>query len=162
MKTVEEHKRGLAMRNIFKYMMENGYNPVFENDFIKFDLDDNVSVVELNDGILAIRTFFTIEEDEYDMFLEASNFAMLRSEMMKPVIMEDMTSIMFSCETICENMNDFKRFFPKLVTLSKKGLQAHKNEMRELLQATSILRNKRPANEDNFFETGTSRGKLLS
>ena len=162
MKTVAEHKKDLSMRNIFKHLIENGYDPVFEDDYITFNLDDNTSVLELNDNILTIRTFFTIEEDEYDIFLEASNYAMLKSNMMKPVIMEDMKSIMFSCETLCENLNDFKRFFPRLVTFSKKGLETHKNEMRELIQATSILKNKMPANEDTLFETGTSRGKLLS
>ena len=162
MKTVAEHKKDLTMRNIFKYMMENGYNPVFEDDYITFNMDDNTSVLELNNDILTIRTFFTIDEEEYDIFLEASNYTMLKSDMMKPVIMEDMKSIMFSCETLCENTNDFKRFFPRILTLSKKGLETHKNEMRELIQATSILKNKMPASEDSCFETGTSRGKLLS
>lgn len=162
MKTAEKQKRNLMMRNIFRYMMENGYSPVFENDYITFNIDDNTSVLDISDGILAVRTFFTIEEDEYDMFLEASNNAMLKSYMMKAAIMEDMTSIMFSCETLCENMNDFKRFFPRLVTFSRNGLQAHKDEMRRLLQAVDILGNKMPACEDTFFETGKSRGKLLS
>jgi hypothetical protein len=162
MKTAEKQKEGMMMRNIFRYMMENGYSPVFEDGYITFSIDENTSVLDLKNGILAVKTFFTIDEDEYDMFLEASNIAMLKSNLMRPVIMDDMTSIMFSCETLCETMTDFKRFFPRLVTLSRNGLQTHKNEMRELLNAADILENKMPANEEMLFETGRSRGKLLS
>ena len=162
MKTAEKQKQDLMMRNIFRYMMENGYEPVYEDDYISFNIDENTSILEYSDSTLSVRTFFTIDEDEYDMFLEASNGAMLKSSLIRPVIMEDMTSIMFSCETLCENMNDVKRFFPRLVTLARNGLQIHKNEMRDLLQATNMLGNKMPASEEAFFETGKSRSKLLS
>lgn len=160
-----DNKKGpsLAMRNIFKYMMENGYEPTFEDNYILFNIEDNTSVLEYDNELLTVRTFFTIEDDEYDMFLEASNMAMLKTFMMKPVIMEDMRSIMFSCETICQNLNDFKRFLPKLVEYTKQGLSTHKNEMRELLKATEMLKNKNiPAIEDQIIETGKTRNKLLS
>lgn len=150
------------MRKIFTHMMENGYSPQYEDGYILFDIEDNMSVLEYENGILTIRTFFTIDEEGYDMFLEASNFAMIKSFMIKPVIMEDMKSIMFSSETLCETLNDFKRFLPRLIEFSKKGLQIHKNEMRELLKATEILNQKMPANDDRVIETGKSRGKLLS
>lgn len=150
------------MKNIFRYLMENGFEPVYEEDFITFNSDDNISILELSNNILSIRTFFTIEEDDYDIFLEASNNSMLRSSLMKAVIMEDMQSIMFSCECLCENMNDFNRFFPRLITLSKQGLQAHRNEMKELIKAADISSKKMPASEEMFFETGKTRGKLLS
>ena len=150
------------MRKIFTYMMENGYNPTFEDNYILFDIEDNTSVLEYDEGILSIRTFFTIDEDGYDIFLEASNLAMINSLVIRPVIMEDMKSIMFSCETICDNMNDFKRFFPKLIEFSKKGLEIHKHEMKELIQATEILNKTYPATEDMIFEAGKSVSKLLS
>ncbi len=150
------------MRKIFTYMMENGYNPTFEDNYILFDIEDNTSVLEYDEGILSIRTFFTIDEDGYDIFLEASNLAMINSLVIRPVIMEDMKSIMFSCETICDNMNDFKRFFPKLIEFSKKGLEIHKHEMKELIQATDILNKTKPATEDMIFEAGKSVSKLLS
>jgi hypothetical protein len=150
------------MRKIFTYMMENGYNPTFEDNYILFDIEDNTSVLEYDEGILSIRTFFTIDEDGYDIFLEASNLAMINSLVIRPVIMEDMKSIMFSCETICDNMNDFKRFFPKLIEFSKKGLEIHKHEMKELIQATEILNKTKPATEDMIFEAGKSVSKLLS
>lgn len=163
MKSDRNRKRDLAMRNIFRFMMENGYSPVYENDYITFDMDDNTSVVDYENGVLSVRTFFTIEEEGYDMFLEASNLSMLRSRMVKPVIMEDMTSIMFSCETLCENLSDIKRFLPKIVELCKEGLQVHKNEMKSLLKATEMLSRRMPAAEEQFSETGkSSRGKLLS
>jgi hypothetical protein len=85
-----------ATRKIFSYLMENGFNPKYEDGCIIFDIDETTSILEYDDGILTLGTFFTIEEDEYDMFLEASNLAMLKSTMMKAVIIEDMNSIMFS------------------------------------------------------------------
>ena len=156
-------KYSLDMRKIFTYMMENGYEPHYEDKYILFDIDDNTSVLEYDDGILSIRTFFTIDEDGYDMFLEASNFAMMKSLMIRPVIMEDMKSIMFSCETLCGSLYEFRKFLPKLIDFSKKGLEIHKNEMRELIQASEMLMNKKmPGSDDIIIETGKSRGKLLS
>jgi hypothetical protein len=161
MKTEIKQKR-VDMKEIFTYMMENGYNPKFENNYILFDIEDNTSVLEYDEGILSVRTFFTIDEDGYDIFLEASNLAMINSLVIRPVIMEDMKSIMFSCETICDDMDDFRRFLPKLIEFSKRGLEIHKQEMNELIQATEILNRTKPASEDMVFETGKSMGKLLS
>ena len=161
MKT-EKNQKAEDMRKIFTYMMENGYNPTFEDNYILFEIDDNTSVLELDDGILSVRTFFTIDEDGYDMFLEASNLAMIKSLVIRPVIMEDMRSIMFSCETICDNINDFKRFLPKLIEFSKRGLEIHRHEMKELIDATEILDKTKPAIEDMNFEAGKSVSKLLS
>lgn len=159
----KSHNCPLNMLKIFTYMMENGYEPHYENNYILFDIDENTSVLEYEDGILSVRTFFTIDEDGYDMFLEASNFAMLKSFMIRPVIMEDMKSIMFSCETLCENLNDFKKYLPKLIEFSKKGLEIHKNEMKELIRASEMLLNQKlPGSEDKLIEPGNSRGKLLS
>ena len=161
MKT-ESIQQKVDMKQIFTYMMENGYNPTFEDNYILFDIEDNTSVLEYDEGILSVRTFFTIDEDGYDIFLEASNLAMINSLVIRPVIMEDMKSIMFSCETICDDMDDFKRFLPKLIEFSKKGLEIHKQEMKELIQATEILNKTKPASEDMIFETGKSVSKLLS
>lgn len=161
MKTDKSQKSD-EMRKIFTYMMENGYNPTFEDNYILFEIDDNTSVLELDEGILSIRTFFTIDEDGYDLFLEASNLAMIRSLVIRPVIMEDMKSIMFSCETICDSFNDFKRFLPKLIEFSKRGLEIHRHEMKQLVEATELLDKTKPAMEELNFEAGKSVSKLLS
>ena len=155
-------KQSLLIRKIFTYMMENGYAPAYESGCILFDINDNTSILEYENGILTLRTFFTIDEDGYDIFLEASNSAMVKSYMVKPVIMEDMKSIMFSCETFCSSLQDFKRFFPKMIEYSVKGLQVHKNEMRMLLEATDMLGQQMPAIDEQVIETGMARGKLLS
>lgn len=154
--------QSLLIRKIFTYMMENGYAPAYESGCILFDVNDNTSILEYENGILTLRTFFTIDEDGYDIFLEASNSAMVKSYMVKPVIMEDMKSIMFSCETFCSSLRDFKRFFPKMIEYSVKGLQVHKNEMRMLLDATDMLGQQMPAIDEQVIETGMARGKLLS
>ncbi len=150
------------MRSIFAYMMENGCYPTFEDGYILFDIDDNNSVLEYENGVLTLRTFFTIDKEGYEMFLEASNYAMIKSYMIKPVIMEDMQSIMFSCETFCQTMGDFKRFFPLMLEYLRKGVVIHKNEMKELLEAVDMLSYKKPATDEQVVETGISRGKLLS
>ena len=151
----------LATRKIFSYLMENGFNPKFEDGCIIFDIDETTSILEYDDGILTLRTFFTIEEEEFDMFLEASNLAMLKSTMMKAVIIEDMNSIMFSCETYCDNVSDFKRYFPKMLESSRKGIKIHKTQMKELIRASELASRKMPAT-DELIGTGISRGKPLS
>lgn len=150
------------MLKIFRFLMENGYYPKYEKNYIMFDVDDNSAVLEYEDGVLTVRIFFTIDEEAYELFLEASNSAMLQSHMVKPIIMEDMKSIMFSCENLCDSMNDFKRFFPRMVELTRKGLYAHKQEMKTLIQATEAAANKMPALDEGIIGTGKSRGKLLS
>ena len=54
-------------------MMEDGYYPVFEQTHIQFGMDDNIAVVEYEEGILSVRLFFSIDEEAYDLFLEACN-----------------------------------------------------------------------------------------
>lgn len=157
----DEHTCSLTMRKIFVFMMENGYEPRYEDGYILFEIEDNTAVLEYEDGILYVRTFFSIDEDSYDMFLEASNLTMTKTVMIRPVVMEDMKSIMFSCETICDNMNDFKRYLPRLIENSKIGLDTHKNEMREIIRANEALSAKMPISDD-FVETGKARNKILS
>lgn len=150
------------LKKIFRFMMENGYYPTYEGNYILFDYKTNMTVLEYEDGILSIRTFFTINSEAADMFMEASNFSMLECFMVKPAIMNDMESIMFSCETICPNMRDFKRFFPRMLDLMDKGLECHKREMRRLLTITEKAQKKIPATDESFTVTGKSRGKQLS
>lgn len=157
----EDQNHSLAMRKIFAYMMENGYEPHYENGLILFEIDDDTSILEYEDGILSVKTIFSIDEDGYEMFLEASNRTMIKSSMIRPVILDDIKGIMFSCETLCGNMNDFKRFLPRLIELSREGLATHKNQMRELIRATEMLMTKKPASDD-IIETGKTRGKILS
>ena len=90
------------MRVIFRCMMEEGYYPSYENTHILFNVEDNVAVLEYEEDILSIRIFFSIDEDAYDLFLEASNAAMFESYIVKPVIMDNMENIMFSCEILCD------------------------------------------------------------
>ena len=157
----EDQNHSLTMRKIFAYLMENGYEPSYEDGYILFEIDNDTSVLEYDNGILSVRTFFSIDEEGYDMFMEASNLTMIKSLMIRPVIMEDMKSIMFSCETLCESMSEFRRYLPRLIEFSRKGLAAHKNEMKQLIRATEMLMTKMPAS-DEIIETGKTRGKILS
>lgn len=157
----EDQNHSLTMRKIFAYLMENGYEPSYEDGYILFEIDNDTSVLEYDNGILSVRTFFSIDEEGYDMFMEASNLTMIKSLMIRPVIMEDMKSIMFSCETLCESMSEFRRYLPRLIEFSRKGLAAHKNEMKQLIRATEMLMTKKP-DSDEIIETGKTRGKILS
>ena len=53
---------GLSMRSMFRCLMEEGYYPTFEQTHIQFGLDDNIAVVEYEEGVLSVRLFFSIEE----------------------------------------------------------------------------------------------------
>ena len=56
----------LTMRKIFAYMMENGYYPTFEDGCILFDIEDNTSVLEYENDVLMLRTYFTIDNEDYE------------------------------------------------------------------------------------------------
>lgn len=161
--TAKSGRRGsLTMRSIFRYMMEDGYYPVYEKSHILFDIGDNTAVVEYNEGILSIRLFFSIEEDAYDLFLEASNSSMLETFIVKPAILQDMKNIMFSFETICESKKDFRRFFSRGIEYLEESIRAHKSEMKKLVLAEEILTRTIPATDD-ISMTGINKSvKILS
>ena len=120
-------------------MMEGGYYPKYEDTHILFDLEDNVAVVEYEEGILSIRIFFSIDEDAYGMFLQASNAAMLKSFIVKPAVMDNMRNIMFSCELICGNVREFRKFFPLGIQYLNEALAMHKIEMRKLMLSETVV-----------------------
>ena len=140
--------QSLSMQTIFKYMMEEGYNPDFEYSHIQFNLDGNIAVVDTEEGFVSLRIFFSIDKDDYDLFLEASNLTMLKTYAIKPAIMDDMENIVFSNEFFCENLRDLKRFFPRSIETMKEALDAHKTEMRKLVITKGALSKAIPATEE--------------
>ena len=85
-KKTADKSQCLCMMDIFRCMMEDGYYPSFEENHIQFDLDGNTAVVTYDEDILAVRVFFSIDEEEYGMFLEASNLTMLETYAVKPAV----------------------------------------------------------------------------
>ena len=137
--TDHETKPGsLSLKKIFRCMMEDGYYPEFEKTHILFDMDGNIAVVEYRKDILSVQLFFSIESELSEIFLEASNLAMLDSFIVKPVVLDDRKNIMFSCETICDNMREFRKFFPRAIERLRDALTSHKTEMKKLLIASEI------------------------
>ena len=127
----------LNMRSIFRCMMEEGYYPVFEQTHIQFGMDDNIAVVEYEEGILSVRLFFSIDEEAYDLFLEACNLTMLETYMVKPALLDDMKNLMFSCEMVCGNVREFRHCFPRGIHYLKEAIAMHKFEMKRLLMVKS-------------------------
>ena len=164
MKETGKSRHSLTMRSIFRCMMEDGFYPVFEQTHIRFGLDDNIAVVEYEDGILAVRLFFSIEEEACDLFLEASNSMMMYNRCVKAVVLDDMKNIMFSCEIPCSTAREFRKFFPLCTKLLKEALRSHKSEMRkQILADQAALSTTVPATDDYTSMTGTSKNrKLLS
>lgn len=132
-------KNSLTMRSIFNLLTEQGYHPTHGSSYILFELDENSAVVEYEEGILSIRLFFTIEEEAYGMFLEASNAAMMESFIVKPTVLDDMKSIMFSCEMMCDTTGEFKKFFPRGLKLLNESLYMHKEEIKKLMTSGKEL-----------------------
>ena len=131
-------RKSLNMRTIFRHMMEGGYNPTFEGAYIEFEIEGNVAVLEYEEGVLAVRVFFSIEEEEYDLLLEASNATMIETSLVKPALLENMKTIMFSCETICDSPREFKKDLPRCIEFLKKAIWTHKDESCRLLIAQKI------------------------
>lgn len=146
----------LDMRAIFRCMMEDGYYPTYENSHILFNIDDNVAVLEYEGDILSIRIFFSIEEDSYDLFLEASNAAMLESFIVKPAIMDNMKNIMFSCEMMCGTLREFRKFFPRGIQYLKDAISVHKLQMKRLILTEKVSSATISAAEDAYpFNKGS-------
>ena len=153
----------LTMRSMFRAMMEGGYYPYYNKTHIMFNHDDNPVIVEQANGILCLRMFFTIEEEAYDLFLEASNQTMLDTYIVKPVLMNDMKTIMFSCETFCYNIREFRKFLPHCIHLIDESIAAHKKEMKKLVLAEEALSKTIPASDDWSSLAGTLKSqKILS
>ena len=125
-------KTGLNLKNICRYLMEEGYYPTYEKTHLIFNIDDNLAVLEYEEGIVSIRLFFSIDPEASEMFLNASNQMMMESFAVKATILEDGTNIMFSCEFICDTLNEFKRFFPKGHKMLREAVMIHKTEMKRL------------------------------
>lgn len=149
-KTAAAHKtrNSLNMISIFRCMMEQGYCPTYEQKYILFDIEDNTAVLEYYEGILSVRLFFTIDEDAYDMFLEASNAAMLESFLVKPIILDNKKNIMFSCDMMCDNVREFRKLLPRAIEYLLQGIVAHKEEMSRLMMADKISSTTISAAED--------------
>lgn len=163
MKKKENSQKTLTKLNMFKAMMEGGYYPYYNKTHIMFSHDDNPVIVEQANGILCLRMFFTIEEEAYDLFLEASNQTMLDTYIVKPVLMNDMKTIMFSCETFCYNIREFRKFLPHSIHLIDESIAAHKKEMKKLVLAEEALSNTIPASDDWSSLAGTLKSqKILS
>lgn len=163
MKKKENSQNTLTKLNMFKAMMEGGYYPYYNKTHIMFNHDDNPVIVEQANGILCLRMFFTIEEEAYDLFLEASNQTMLDTYIVKPVLMNDMKTIMFSCETFCYNIREFRKFLPHCIHLIDESIAAHKKEMKKLVLAEEALSKTIPASDDWSSLAGTLKSqKILS
>ncbi len=154
-------KSSLNLRTIFRFLMEEGYYPQFEKTHIIFGIDDNIGVVQYQEGILSIRVFFSIEEEAYNLFLHASNSTMIETFAVKPAILDDMKNIMFSCEIMCDTLRDLKRFFPRGVERIREALVAHKNEMKNIIMTDSLNAGSITTASD-LFTPHDKTAKLLS
>ena len=143
-------KNRLDMRSIFRCMMEEGYYPTYEKTHILFNIDDNTAVVEYEEGVLSIRLFFSIEEEAYDLFLEASNATMTETFLVKPAILDDMKNIMFSCEMICGTLREFRKLLPRGTRYLKEAIAVHKSQMKRLIQAEKISSATISASEETY------------
>lgn len=151
----------LDMKSIFRCMMEDGYYPTFEQTHIQFQIDDNIAVVEYEELIVSVRLFFSIDEDAYELFLEASNLTMIETYAVKPAILEDMKNIMFSCEMLCDSTREFRKFLPWAVEKLNEALMIHKREMKKLVLASDLASRTIPTTDD-IMAGIEKRHKVLS
>lgn len=152
----------LSMRSIFRCMMEGGFYPTFEKTHIIFGIDDNLGVVEYEEGVLSVRLFFSIEEEFREFFMDASNITMEQSYAVKSVVLDDMKNIMFSCEFLCDTEKEFRKFFPRALELLSEALDIHKDEMKKLILAESVSKAAIPQMDEMTDFSSGPRRKVLS
>lgn len=139
--------------------MEGGFCPIYEKTHIVFGIDDNMGVVEYEEGVLSVRIFFSIDEESYPLFLEASNATMIKAFSVKPVVLDDLKNIMFSCEVLCDNVREFRKFFPRSIELLKDALKQHRAEMKKLIMAEDLALRKVPASDDFSSMAGSNKSR---
>ena len=157
--SVKKHS-SITLKNIFMHMMENGYEPSFEENHIQFGIGEDTAVVQYEEGIMSVRLFYSIDEDEYDLFLEASNMTMLKTYAVKAAVLDNMTDLLFSCEFLCDDIRDFRRYLPMAVDMLKKALKIHKEEMRKLIIASGLVSTTIPAAD--VSTAGIGKRKIIS
>ena len=142
--------------------MEGGFCPIYEKTHIVFGIDDNMGVVEYEEGVLSVRIFFSIDEESYPLFLEASNATMIKAFSVKPVVLDDLKNIMFSCEVLCDNVREFRKFFPRSIELLKDALKQHRAEMKKLIMAEDLALRKVPASDFSSMAGSNKSRKNIS
>lgn len=159
--TEKKSGRSLNMTGIFRCMMEEGYYPIYEKTHIVFGLDDNLAIVEYEEGVLSVRLFFSIDAETYPLFLEAANETMLKAFVVKPVVLDDMKNLMFSCETLCDTVREFRKFFPRCLELLREALNQHRSEMKKLLLASELTSKTLPATDDISSMAGSGKSRKV-
>jgi len=86
---------------------------------------------------------------------------MLDTYTVKSAILDDMTNIMFSCEIMCDNLREFRKFFPRAVDRLSEALVTHKAEMKKLILANEVVSRTIPATEESMAGISKTR-KILS
>ena len=152
----------LSLKKIFRCMMEEGYHPSYETSHIIFELGDNLAVVEYENSILSVRLFFTIEEEMAQTIINVSNSVMTESQMVKPTVLDDMKNLMFSCETMGENIRQFRSFFPKAIELLGEAWSIHRKEMKIMILHKSVLNQDLDSHEQKYDSPDQLRKTLVS
>lgn len=162
-KKADTSRGQLTMRSIFRCMMEEGYYPTFEKTHIIFGMEENMAVLEYEEGVLSMKLFFEIDEDAYDLFLEASNETMFKTFMVKPVLLDDMNTIMFSFEVPCGTIRELRKMLRIGIEHLGKTLETHRNEMKKLILAEEMATATLPATDDLASMAGRgTKAKMLS
>ena len=95
------------------------------------------------------------------MFLEAANETMMKEYIVKPVVLDDMKNIMFSCEILCDTVREFRKFFPRCISLLTNALRQHRQEMKRLILASEIVSKTVPATDDWSSMAGTVKSRKV-
>ena len=110
---------------------------------------------------MSVRLFFSIEQDSYPLFLEAANLTMLKAFAVKPVVLDDMKNLMFSCEILCDTVSEFRKFMPRSIDLLREALDLHKKEMKQLLLNEELASKTIPATDDFSSMAGNRKSNKL-
>ena len=127
--------------SICRAMMEDGFYPHLEKNHVLFNIDDNLATLEYEAGIMTVRIFFSIDEDSYEMFLKAGNATMTGTIGVKPVVLSEKKILMFSSETMCDTLKEFRKFLPKSIELIRDAVTVHRHEMKSLLEKSMFYKN---------------------
>mgnify|MGYP002518149690 CR=1 FL=1 len=101
--------------------------------------------------------------DKEIVFTEASIGTWNDGRNLQARLIDDMKNLMFSCEMFCDNVREFRKFFPRSIELLREALKQHRKEMKRLLLAEELVSKTVPAKDEYPSLAGTTKShKVVS
>ena len=128
-----------GIKSVCRCLMEEGYYPHLDGGYVTVRLNDNIYILEYEEGIISVMLLFSVDEEAYTSFLQASNAMHFKCTTVKAVMLDDHESLIFRSEFFCDSVRQFRKFFPRSVEMLDEAVTVHRMEMKNLTSLESVI-----------------------